>query len=229
MKRRNIGLSLVLLSGLLICGALAFFVLGHLPPYMLWHGAIMLFVWGLVLPTGVLLARFFKVTPEQDFPTIRDNQFWWNWHRGLQYGGLILASFATWLMWQETGLGGSNHAQLGLTLVGLGWLQAISSWVRGSKGGPTEELLRGDHYDMTLQRLVFEYWHKTMGWLCLLAALITMGTGLNLVGAQPLVYFGVPLAIGLIFAIVFISLTKQKRWVDTYTAIWGHAYIDKPN
>ena len=226
-RRRNIGLVLLLLLGFLASIALTSFLLGHLPPYMLWHAALMLFVWGLVLPTGVLIARFFKVTPEQDFPKVRDNQFWWNWHRGLQYSGLILATFATWLMWQKTGLAGSLHAQIGLTLLGFGWLQAVSSWVRGSKGGPTEPQLSGAHYDMTLQRLIFEYWHKIFGWSCLLAALIAIGTGFYLVGTQQAVHFGVPIALGSIFISIFAVLAKQKRWVDTYTAIWGHAFLSK--
>ena len=225
--KRSIGLLLMLLSGFFVSVALTYYLLGHLPPYMLWHAALMLFVWGLVLPTGVLLARFFKVTPEQDFPKVRDNQFWWNWHRGLQYAGLILATFATWLMWQKTGMAGSRHAQLGLTLLGLGWLQAVSSWVRGSKGGPTEPQLRGAHYDMTLQRLMFEYWHKILGWSCLMLALVAMGTGFYLVGMQRAVHFGVPITLGSIFITIFAVLTKQKRWVDTYTAIWGHAFLSK--
>ena len=226
-KRRNISLVVLLLGGFIACVALVFDVLGHLPLYMLWHAALMLFVWGQVLPTGVLLARFFKVTPEQDFPKQCDNQFWWNWHRGLQYGGLILASISTWLMWQKVGLGGSLHAQLGLTLVGLGWLQAVSSWVRGSKGGPTEHNLHGDHYDMTLQRLVFEYWHKIMGWSCLIAALVAIGSGFYLVGVNRAFYVGIPVSLGLILIFIFILFTKQKRWVDTYAAIWGHTYSPK--
>ena len=226
-RLRNIRLTLVLLFGFVACLTTTTYALGHLPTYMAWHASLMLVAWGLMLPVGVLLARFFKVTPEQDFPKIRDNQFWWNWHRGLQYGGLILASFSTGLMWQKTGLGESTHAQLGLALIGLAWLQAVSSWVRGSKGGPTEKQLRGDHYDMTARRLVFESWHKTFGWTCLVAALLVIGSGFYQVGAPSTLYIGIPAVLALVFTIVFSSLTKQKRWIDTYKAIWGHAYLPK--
>jgi hypothetical protein len=37
-----------------------------------WHGRIMVFCWGIVLPLGVLAARFFKVMPLQDWPAVLD-------------------------------------------------------------------------------------------------------------------------------------------------------------
>ena len=61
-----------------------------------WHGRLMVLAWGLLFPLGIFAARFFKVTPGQDWPARLDNKAWWHGHRGLQYaGGLaMLAALA---------------------------------------------------------------------------------------------------------------------------------------
>ena len=220
-KRQYVLTSAVVLA-LLICSSLSYVVASELPLHYLLHMALMLSAWGVIFPVGALLARFFKVTREQDFPRDVDNQFWWNWHQGLQYGGTLLATTATYLMWQKTGWGTSGHALLGTALVSLAWLQVISGWLRGSKGGPTEAAMAGDHFDMTPRRKAFEHWHKTAGWIALLLALLAIGSGLHLVGQSIAVYCGLPLFIGLIYAILFARFSKQGRRVDTYVAIWGH-------
>ena len=195
----------------------------------IFHAAWMLAAWGLMLPLGVLLARYFKVVRGQDFPRELDNQFWWNWHRILQYGGMLAATAALIPVWgAHRGAAIGWHSGVGFAALGLGWLQALSGVMRGSKGGPVDdkgrpnppEKIRGDHYDMTLHRRVFESFHKIGGYLAILAGFIAAFLGLREVGAHWSAW--VALAAWLcIFAGWFAWLQKSGRWTDTYIAIWG--------
>lgn len=226
-QNRQKQLSALLLSALLVCAGISYHIAAELPVQYMLHMGLMLAAWGVIFPVGALLARFFKVTREQDFPRETDNQFWWTWHQSLQYLGTILASIATFLIWQKTGWGSSTHAQLGSILLSLAWLQLISGWLRGSKGGPTDKVMAGDHFDMTPRRKAFEHWHKTAGWTALLLALFAIGTGLQLIGQPAFVYVGLPIVIGTIHTILFARFSKQGRRIDTYVAIWGQPAPNK--
>ena len=192
-------------------------------PWASWHARCMVLGWAVLLPLGALLARFFKVLPGQGWPQVLDNRVWWNGHRLLQWAGVLLVSVGAWLAWGQ-GAGTSTAARLhgwaGWALVALGWLQIASSWLRGSKGGPGEPDVHGDHYDMTAQRLAFERWHKGMGWLALLASVLVVGLGLVLADAprwMPLTLAVWWLALGW----AFLRLQRAGRCIDTYQAIWG--------
>lgn len=63
------------------------------------HGVMMALTWLLLLPGGVLIARFFKVTKSQDWSNELDNRFWWNNHRWLNYGGISLATLGFVTIW----------------------------------------------------------------------------------------------------------------------------------
>ena len=56
----------------------------HIAPWAAWHGRLMVLAWAVLLPVGVLVARFFKVMPGQDWPLRLDNKSWWHAHRLLQ-------------------------------------------------------------------------------------------------------------------------------------------------
>ena len=200
-----------------------------LPPAMASHAAMMLVAWGVLMPMGGVVARYFKVTPRQNFPEEIDNPFWWNWHRVLQYGGMGLSSVALGLILSETGgRFDTLHAWCGLAVMTIGWLQIVSGLLRGSKGGVTDRRAvptdpttwRGDHYDMTRRRLAFEAWHKKAGWAVILLAAVTILLGIDLVGAPDwLLVLAAMLQAGTLFGIVDGRL--RRRWVDTYAALWG--------
>jgi hypothetical protein len=42
-------------------------------PWAAWHGRLMVLSWSFLLPVGMLAARYFKVTPGQDWPHVLDN------------------------------------------------------------------------------------------------------------------------------------------------------------
>jgi len=132
-----------------------------------WHGRFMTFAWAILVPLGVVVARYYKITAKQDWPNVVDNRFWWRCHLIFQISASVLTIVALILMWQlrDFKWTGSYHFLLGWLIAALAAAQLIGGFLRGSRGGP-EDLaskgsLRGDHYDMTRRRLVFEVFHKT--------------------------------------------------------------------
>ena len=192
-------------------------------PWAYWHARAMVLGWGILIPLGALLARFFKVTPSQDWPRRVDSKWWWNGHRTLQYTGVAVISIGVWLAWDEGTAANSAarwHAWAGWALFVAAWAQVLGALLRGSKGGPTDATLRGDHYDMTLRRRVFELFHKSVGWLTVLVAFGVILFGLVMADAPrwiPLLLSGWWLALVWLFA----RLQIKGRCIDTYQAIWG--------
>ncbi len=228
--------TVVLISAMLLLCAYgldtALCSLSGLPSAMALRGALMVVGWGVMMPTGAIVARYFKVTPRQNFPTEYDNPFWWRWHRVLQYGGVALSTVATVVILSMTGGHvGTLHGALGLCVMMVCWMQVASATLRGSKGGPTDACAvphdpttwRGDHYDMTPRRRLFETWHKKAGWAVVVLAAATMLLGIDLVGSPPwLVLLAGVLQGGAVLAILDGRL--RRRWVDTYLALWGHGH-----
>ena len=191
--------------------------------WAMWHARCMVLGWGVLLPLGVLAARFYKVTPRQPWPQVLDNPAWWRAHRGLQWAGIAVMTLGAALAWQQAA--GSTplarlHGWAGWMLVVAGWLQIAGGLARGSKGGPSAATLRGDHYDMSPQRIAFERLHKALGWAALLAAVGVIALGLLLADAPR----WMALLLGawwLALAGGFTHLQRRGRCIDTYQAIWG--------
>ena len=202
-------------------------------PLVAWHARLMVLAWSMLIPLGVLVARFYKVTPKQDFPAQLDNPFWWHAHRGLQYSGIFLSLIAAGLIWRKNvnveayiavqGL----HQLFGYALLILGLFQVIGAQLRGSKGGPTDAAkglpLRGDHFDMTRRRRIFEGWHKSLGYSALALVVVTTLLGLALADAPRWMWLVISVW-WLLLVTAFIVLQKRGRAVDTYSAIWGKPF-----
>ena len=188
-----------------------------------WHGRIMVLCWGVLLPLGVLAARFFKVMPSQNWPAQLDNKAWWHAHLHGQSAAIALALVGVALIWNTAG--GATalarwHGYMGWAVMALGVLQAAAGFARGSKGGPLEPVMRGDHYDMTPRRNAFERTHKTLGYAALLLALSTVFMGLLVADAPRWMLLAISLW-WLVLIAGFVGLQKQGRCIDTYQAIWG--------
>ncbi len=202
------------------------------------HGVLMLAAWMIFLPSGVIVARYFKVLPGQDFPRSLDNPWWFYLHLGLQYAGMALACAGVAIVWNVLGRLDftDGHARLGLIVMLLGCLQVVAGWLRGTKGGPTDkgsdlrrpETWRGDHYDMTRRRRIFERWHKTAGYVALALAVPTAMMGLHRIGAPPAAEF-LPLALAGAFVCIAVALERSGWWVPTYHAIWGPDQVHPGN
>jgi len=224
-RRRTCVMLLIVAGGGVLAAGLGRLVAGALSPAHAAHAALMIYAWGILLPAGAIVARYFKVTRDQDFPRETDNRFWWTWHRVLQTAGLLLATLGLATIWSISTAGGAGamtaHGRLGLTALALGWLQVAGALLRGTMGGPTDTRLRGDHYDMTPRRRLFEALHKTGGWLTLALAVVALISGMVLADAPDLALAALGGLIGLHLAAV-VHCACTGRWTDTYRAIWGH-------
>lgn len=202
-------------------------------PYIAWHARFMVLAWGVLLPLGILIARFFKITPKQHFPKITDNRFWWHSHIILQASGGIIAVFSFVLVLvfgRQRDI--PTHEILGwITMIGL-CIQVLMTQFRGNAGGPKEfkknNTIRGHHYDMTTRRYVFEYAHKFFGYVLLLLSWATGATGMWAVNAP--IWMWIVLSIWLCMLIcAFVYLQYRGYAVDTYEALWGMDTIHPGN
>lgn len=192
-----------------------------------WHGRLMVLAWSVLAPAGLLWARYWKIAPRQDFPRVLDDKRWWHAHRGLQSLAALATAVALWLGWRDAAALGVSPAALWHHW--LGWLVCIAVLVqiahglaRGSKGGPTDTQMRGDHYDMTPRRIAFERIHKSLGWLTLATAWVATLLGLWLADA-PRWMLAAVLLWWLVLAVAWVAWQRAGRCVDTYQAIWGTA------
>lgn len=197
-----------------------------------WHGRIMVFTWSFAIPISILVARFFKVTPKQNWPYQLDNKFWWHTHRYINYLSIFLTVIGIFFIWkhdQYEGISRQLHYYLGWIIALLCVIQLGSSWLRGTKGGPTAPMLDkngkiislfGDHYCMTPKRVLFERIHKFIGYFMWLIALTVTTLGLFIADAPRWMWFCLLVWwIGLV--ILFWLLQKNGFCIDTYQAIWG--------
>lgn len=197
---------------------------------LLIHGGIMLLAWGVVAPVVALVARFCKVAKGQGFPRRLDNRFWWCAHLYGNTAVVVLSWLAVALLWVSFNGPAidSVHETVGMLVLCLGIWQLCWGIGRGTKGGPTgkgadplnPETWRGDHYDMTPRRRVFETVHKTSGYLVLLLTVLTVFSGLielKAGWAWMLAYA----AWILVYLLLFRVFSLKGARVDTYQAIWG--------
>ncbi|CTQ51201.1 cytochrome b561 domain-containing protein [Jannaschia donghaensis] len=190
------------------------------------HGRIMMFAWGVIVPLAVLIARYLKVIPGQDFPSKTDSQIWWNIHRIGQLAAVMMMLVGVILILRSPGADSTTgtlwlHSWLGWTIFSFGVVQAASGFLRGSKGGPTDPHgIRGDHYDMTVRRIVFEVVHKGLGYGVLAMGAITILTGMWQANGPIWMWIGVLLWWSLLLAIAYL-LQKLGMAMNSYRAIWG--------
>lgn len=191
-----------------------------------WHARVMLLAWGVLAPAAILVARFFKITPHQDWPRVLDNPFWWRTHWITQ--SLVICLSAVGLviivLMAPADSAAGLHRWLGYTVLVCGVFQGLSGYFRGSKGGPADggsgEIRSGDHYNMTPWRLAFETVHKSVGYLVLPVAAVAIISGLWSVNGPVWMWMTIFVWWGFLIIVSFFLQTRGYA-VDTYQAIWG--------
>lgn len=185
----------------------------------------MVLAWGVMMPAGALAARYFKVLPGQGWPARLDDRRWWRAHRLLQWSGVALMTVGIAVVLGRDTLPSSTDAARWHTIAGwgvlaLGWGQVVAAMLRGSKGGPSDKGMRGDHYDITPRRVWFERIHKGLGWGALFVAIAVIGMGL--VAADAPRWMGIVLlAWWVLLGGLAWRWQRAGRCIDTYQAIWG--------
>ena len=197
-----------------------------------WHGRLMVLAMGLLTPPLIIVARFFKITPRQDWPRQLDNPFWFITHRrwGHIVGAIVAVAMAFVLVergWEWPRAQPAHRSRLARGLAGAGPIDRLvvarHAWRACGSVHPetsSSALWPGDHFSMTSRRIIFEYVHKGAGYLLLALTVLALCTGLIAADAPR----WMPVALGawwLMMAAVFVSLQRAGRCIDTYQAIWG--------
>ena len=138
---------------------------GQYQRFMYAHGALMMTGWGVLLPSGIMIARFLKH---------RDGALWFKLHVGMQISGLVL-TFIGWVLALYrfdvlfSGARGFIHGVMGVIVMSLGLLQPINALVRPHAPA-------GDEPRSKL-RLAWELLHKISGYSAALLALFVIYLG----------------------------------------------------
>jgi len=170
-------------------------------PYILAHGTLMITGWGLLLPSGVIIARLMKHRP---------NAAWFRYHWVLQITGLTIA-FAGWVIalcvfdvFRATGNKSYIHGVLGCTTMSLGILQPLNALLRPHKEEGEEP---------SCLRRAWEVVHKTMGYTALVLAVTTIAIGTTLVPKenQQIIFQATYGAVGAVLLALIVYLCYEGR------------------
>lgn len=203
------------------------------------HAILMFGIWFLLVPSAVMFLRFGKIAPSTyGIPRGTPKWAWpelcWTVHKFALYLAILLGlGGAAFAMMLTGGFSATLHAWFGIAAIGLGAMQIVSAWFRGSHGGRKDPAANpedrrtwgGDHFDMTPQRWWFEAYHKTAGYFALLLAMGAVATGLSQFWMPGLaIGLGGIVAIALVLAVV---LQGKGRNHDTYQSVYG-SHPDHP-
>lgn len=171
-------------------------------PLQIAHGTCMLISWGIMLPSGVIIAHNLKHRPDA---------FWFVWHRRLQVTGITiafigwciaLASFNVFLK------GGAKaplaHGSMGMVVMILGLLQPVNAYFRPHPSKPS------DDDAMKRKRRCWEILHKGSGYTAVILALGTIAIGVTIPGimAFPIIY---ALILVYLFGFLIYSVREYKK------------------
>ena len=164
------------------------------------HGWLMYLAWGVLIPAGIVVARFGKARPDA---------WWFKTHRASQTVGLVVALVGMVIGIVSVdghrgkhfraieGMGGlaAKHYPLALATMVLGVLQPLNAIMRpparatgaadaasektgGEKGGDRSR--HGSTAEKSFARIGWEYWHKGSGYLAVVLAWLTIQSGIEL-------------------------------------------------
>lgn len=199
-----------------------------------YHALVMVFVWAVVVPACVTAMRFHKPAPSlrgirRDVSLWHREWWFFSVHKFGMFFGMFVALSAGGIAFFVSGtFSGSVHAYLGALTLLMGLIQIISSQLRGSRGGKYREganpndpaTWRGDQYDRTIRRRVFEAVHRTCGYFSVILAFGAVGSGL--VQYQMPVLATTVLVICFFWLAVWVRYEFKERAYDGYRVAHGY-------
>ncbi|KAL8503662.1 hypothetical protein ACS0TY_022404 [Phlomoides rotata] len=140
-----------------------------LRPVLAVHGFMMFLAWGILLPGGILAARYLK--------HLKDDS-WYRIHVYLQYSGLVIVFLG--FLFAVAELRGltfnSLHVKFGMLAILLGVAQPINAYFRPKKPSVGEEASK--------RRLVWEYAHVASGRCAIVVGMAALITGMRHMGER---------------------------------------------
>ncbi|KAI4969666.1 cytochrome b561, DM13 and DOMON domain-containing protein At5g54830-like [Hordeum vulgare subsp. vulgare] len=177
-----------------------------LRPVLAVHGFMMFVAWGLLLPGGIVAARYLKHVK---------GDLWFQAHTYLQYSGLAVMFMG--VLFAVAELRGfsfkSTHAKIGAIAFTFTCMQPINAYLRPHRAENGEILPRN--------RIIWEYLHTYTGRAALVAAVTALFTGLQHLGHR----YGSKTIKGLtcglvvwvvsgVLVVAYLEYTKVKRRRD---------------
>ena len=146
---------------------------GKYQPWIVTHGTLMMMSWGLLLPSGVIIARFAKHK--------KPDGIWFKIHRAFQIFGLVLALIGWIIALVQFDVFSAGikdnvsyiHGLVGCIVMSLGLLQPLNAFIRPHAPPP------GDGAPKAVKRVVWEYVHKGSGYTAVVLAVITIFIGVT--------------------------------------------------
>ncbi|XP_010541578.1 PREDICTED: cytochrome b561, DM13 and DOMON domain-containing protein At5g54830-like [Tarenaya hassleriana] len=133
------------------------------------HGFMMFLAWGILLPGGILAARYLKHIK---------GDWWFKTHVYLQYSGLAIVFLG--LLFAVAELHGltfsSMHVKFGFAAIFLACAQPVNAFLRPSKPAQVE--------GFSSKRLLWEYSHAIVGQSAVVLGVIALFTGMKHLGER---------------------------------------------
>ncbi|XP_047950709.1 cytochrome b561, DM13 and DOMON domain-containing protein At5g54830 [Salvia hispanica] len=142
-----------------------------LRPVLAVHGFMMFLAWGILLPGGILAARYLK--------HVKDDS-WFKIHVYMQYSGLAIIFLG--FLFAVAELRGltlqSTHVKFGMLAILLAVAQPINAYFRPKKPDVGEETAKASH------RLIWEYTHVIIGRCGILVGVAALISGMKHLGER---------------------------------------------
>ncbi|KAE9602873.1 putative DOMON domain, cytochrome b561/ferric reductase transmembrane, DM13 [Lupinus albus] len=136
-------------------------------PVLTVHGFMMFLAWGILLPGGILAARYLKHVK---------NNGWYRIHVYLQYSGLTVVLIA--LLFAVAELRGfhvsSAHVKFGIAAIFLACMQPVNAFLRPQKPENGEQA--------PLTRVIWEYFHIIVGRSAIVVSIVALFSGVKHLG-----------------------------------------------
>uniref|UniRef100_A0A6M2F461 Cytochrome b561 domain-containing protein n=1 Tax=Populus davidiana TaxID=266767 RepID=A0A6M2F461_9ROSI len=138
-----------------------------LRPVLAVHGFMMFLSWGILLPGGILAARYLKHVKGDS---------WYQIHVSLQYSGLAILLLG--LLFAVAELRGLNissvHVKFGLAAIFLACVQPVNATMRPKKSANGEEV--------SSKRRLWEYFHVIVGRSAIIVGIAALFSGMKHLG-----------------------------------------------